>query len=137
MNADEWTPMIGLRRALVALLWRSVIWLVIWAGLVWLCTPALNLVPVHWAWFGLLAVILAAPGMVLGHGLSKNLTERAGFGSPLVTALAAIFVWAVIFGGVEIAAQLRPLDDWRITFTGLATSLFATLWIVKATLFDE
>ena len=86
---DDWTPAIGLRRVFIALLWRSVICLPIWAAIVWLITPVLNFFPLDWRVFGGLALVLAIPGVALGYALGRNLTERAGFVSPIVTVLAA------------------------------------------------
>lgn len=137
MGGDDWTPLIGLRRSVVSLLWRSLVCLPLWGVLIWLCAPAINLVPMHWAWFGILGLLVATPGVALGHQLSKGLTEDAGFVSPVLTLLAAAFAWAVIIGGVEIVDVWRPLVDWRGPFIEIATGLFATLWVVKATLFDE
>ncbi len=81
--------------------------------------------------------MLAIPGVALGYALGRNLTERAGFVSPIVTVIAALFGWGVIVAGVEIADQLRPLHDWRSGFTEMATGIFATMWIIKTTLLED
>lgn len=134
---DDWTPAIGLRRVFIALVWRSVICVPIWAALIWLVTPGLNYVPMHWAWFAMLGLLLAMPGVSIGHALARGLIDRAGFVSPVITAIAAVFAWAAIVAGVEIADQLRPLHDWRSGFAKMATGVFATLWIIKATLLED
>ena len=134
---DDWTPAIGLRRVLVTVIWRSLICLPVWGGLVWFATPGLNYVPMHWAWFALLGLLLSVPGVAVGHALARGLTDRAGFVSPVITVIAAGFAWAVVYGGVEISNQFRPLYDWRSGFVSIAAGVFATLWIVKSTLIEE
>ncbi len=133
---DDWTPMIGLRRAIVGAAWRSLLCLPIWTALVWAVTPAVNLVPGHWAWFGLLGGILALPGVAIGAIVAHGMTERAGLVSPVFTAIGAVLALAVILSGIEIADQFRTLLDWRHPFCGGATGVFATLWIIKATILE-
>ncbi len=136
-TTDDWTPAIGLRRILVTVLWRSLICLPVWAALVWFATPGLNYVPMHWAWFALLGLLLSVPGVTVGYALARGLTDRAGLVSPVITVIAAAFAWAVVYGGVEISNQFRPLHDWRSGFVVIVPGVFATLWIVKATLLEE
>ncbi len=130
----EWTPMLGLLRALVGSLWRAVIGLIIWGALVWLATPFLNIAPMHLAWFALLALLLALPGAGVGHGLSKGLNDRAGFVILVVSVIPVVFGWAAIYAGIEIAGTFRELEEWRPMFTMGVTGVFATLWIIKSTL---
>jgi hypothetical protein len=136
-TSDDWTPAIGLRRVLVTVIWRSLICLPVWGGLVWFATPGLNYVPMHLAWFALLGLLLSVPGVAVGYALARGLTDRAGFVSPVITVIAAGFAWAVVYGGVEISNQFRPLYDWRSGFVAIAAGVFATLWIVKAKLIEE
>ena len=136
-SSDDWTPAIGLRRVLVTVIWRSLICLRLWGGLVWYATPGLIYVPMHWLWFALLGLLLAAPGVAMGHALARGLIDRAGLVSPVVTVIAAAFAWAVAYGGVEVSNQFRPLYDWRSGFVEITVGVFATLWIVKATLIEE
>ncbi len=136
MAAEHWSPAVGLRRAALALLVRSLICLPIWAAVVWLVTPALNLAPLHWTWLLLLGLILAVPGASIGHALARDITERAGFASMVLTALAAVFAWGVVAGGVELAGLFKTLEGWRPGVTATTTGVFATLWIVKLTLLD-
>ena len=136
---NNWTPAIGLRRVVVAVLWRSLICLPVWAALVWFATPGLNYVPFYWTWFALLGLgaLLSVPGVAVGYVLARGLTDRAGLVSPLITVIAGVFAWAVVYGGVEISNQFRPLHDWRNGFVVIVPGVFATLWIVKATLLEE
>ena len=138
-TTDDWTSAIGLRRVLVTVLWRSLICLALWAGLVWFAAPGLNYTPFYWRWFALLGLgaILAAPGVAVGYTLARGLTDRAGFVSPLITVIAVGFAWAIVYGGVEISNQFRPLHDWRSGFVVIVPGVFATLWIAKATLLEE
>ena len=135
--SDNWTPAIGLRRATFTVLCRSLICLPLWAALVWFATPGLNYVPMHWTWFALLGLLLSMPGVAMGYALARGLTDRAGFVSPVITVIAGVFAWAVVYGGVEISNQFRPLHDWRSGFVVIVPGVFATLWIAKATLLEE
>ena len=134
---NEWTPAIGLRRATLTVLWRSLVCLPLWAALVWFATPGLNYLPMHWTWFGVLGLLLSVPGVIIGYALSRGLTDRAGLISPIVTVIAAAAAWAILYGGVQIGDYFRPLHDWRNGFVVIAASVFATLWIIKATLIEE
>ncbi len=136
---DDWTPAIGLRRVLVTVLWRSLICLALWGGLVWFATPGLNYAPFYWTWFALLALgaLLSVPGVAVGYALARGLTDRAGLVSPVITVIASVFAWVVVYGGVEISNQFRPLHDWRSGFVVIVPGVFATLWIAKATLLEE
>ncbi len=49
MPDQEWTPAIGLTRALRHLVIRSVVALAVWTALLWLAVPVLNLLVAHWA----------------------------------------------------------------------------------------
>ena len=133
----EWTPWVGLRRALLTVLWRSIVCLPIWALAVWAVIPALNLMPFALAVLAVVGLVLALPGVAIGHALGRGLTERAGFVSPLVTAIPVVFACAVIIGGVELADQFRAIQSWRATYVEVTTGLFAMLWIVKVTLLEE
>ncbi len=111
----------------------------LWAGLVWFATPGLNYTPFYWRWYALLGLgaILSVPGVTVGYALARGLTDRAGLVSPVITVIAAGFAWAVVYGGVEISNQFRPLHDWRSGFVVIVPGVFAMLWIIKATLIEE
>jgi hypothetical protein len=111
----------------------------LWAGLVWFAAPGLNYAPFYWTWYALLGLgaILSVPGVTVGYALARGLTDRAGLVSPVIAVIAAGFAWVVVYGGVEISNQFRPLHDWRSGFVVIVPGVFATLWIVKATLLEE
>ena len=136
-TTHDWTPAIGLRRATFTVLWRSLVCLPPWAALVWFATPGLNYLPMHWLWFGVLGLLLSAPGLITGYALSRGLTERAGFVSPIITLIACTAALVMLYGGVQIADHFGPLHDWRRGFVVIAAGVFATLWILKATLIEE
>lgn len=136
----EWTIETGLRHALQFLLLRSLALLVLWVGYFWLLMPLVSMFTVHFRVFGSLAgltILFALPGLVIGHLLSKGLSDRAGFQSMLLGVLAMLFALAVIVGGVMLAQLLRPLPGWQGSFAAIATSLFATGWILRVTLLDD
>ena len=137
MTNDAWSEAIGLKRAAISVLIRSAICLPIWTAFIWFITPAVNQIPMSIVWFAVMSLILAIPSVALAHALSCGLIERAGFVSPVVTAIAVACAWGVIYGGGAIAGQFRELVDWRVGFIQIAASLFATLWIAKTTLFES
>ena len=65
----------------------------------------------HWAWFGLLGLLLSVPGVITGYTLSRGLADRAGFVSPIITLIAAAAAWVILYGGVQITDHFRPLYD--------------------------
>ena len=104
MSEREWTPTIGLSKALVSLITRAIPAAAIWCGAVWLALPALNKyarigIPMGAGAFGL--------GLLTGVILSRKLADRAGFVSPLLLALAGGFAALVIMGGTYVAEQIR------------------------------
>ena len=134
MNEQPWTPLVGLRRALSHLVIRAAIALVLWTAVVWLITPVLNFLVPHWSIFGLITVVMAVPGVAIGHALAKNLTDTAGMSGLPVAVMAIAFGWAVVILGVVLAHTIRPVGDWQYGFTVVATGCSTTLWLIKATL---
>lgn len=134
--SSEWTIAVGLRRALAILLLRSLILLPFWAALLWLITPAANMLPLHWTQFMLLGALMTIPGGAIGATLARGLTERAGFVSVVLTAITVAFAWGVVLGGLHGSGLLRPLGDWQSLLAPGAAGGVATLWAVKNTLLD-
>lgn len=133
---SDWSITSGLRVALRLLLVRSILCLLAWFGVVWLVTPVANMLPMHWTQFALVAAIMAIPGGLIGAFLAKDLTERAGFVSMVLTGITLVFAWGVVLGGSFIAGMIRPLGDWQsLVATGAAAGV-ATVWVVKNTLLD-
>ncbi len=134
MDDQPWTPMLGLRRALMHLAIRSAIAFALWIAVVWLITPVLNFLIPHWTIFGLLTAVLAVPGVAIGHGLAGKLTDKAGMGGFPLAAIAIAFGWAVVWFGVVLANSVLPIGDWQYGYTMVATGCWMTLWVMKATL---
>ncbi len=130
----QWTPWTGVRRVTLTLLWRSVVGGLLCAGLDWLIIPESSSPP-YWG----MAFVLALAGVALGWSLTFDLSLHAGFASPWLAALAAVFAWAAVLGGMALAwtAWGRPPPDGPAALTLLTIAVFATLWIVKAALFDD
>ncbi len=86
-----------------------------------------------------MAFLLALAGIVLGWWLSFDLALQAGFDSPRLVVLAVVFAWAAVIGGIAVSwtAWGRPPPDWPATYALLTPAVFATLWIIKAAIFDE
>ena len=137
MSDQPWTPMIGLRRALFRVAIRSAIALVVWAAVLWLITPVLNFLPARWAIVGVTTLVLIAPGVAIGHGLSRRLTEIAGMAGVPVAAIAITFGWAVAILAVVLASMLRPLGEWQYEIAIAGTGFWTMLWQLKATLLED
>ncbi len=133
MKDRQWTPLIGLKRMLMRLLIRSAIALVLWTAVIWISAPVLNFLVPHWAIFGVTALVLLAPGVAIGHGLSRNLTDIAGMAGLPVAFSAVAFGWAVVILGVGLANMIRPLGDWQYGLTMMATCFWATAWTLNTT----
>ena len=137
MDEQVWTPALGLRRAGACLARRAGVALLIWAGLVWLLTPVLNVVVAHWAMWGVIALLLAAPGVAIGYGMGRKLPEIAGMTGVPLLVVASAFVWAVVCFGVILASTLRPLGDWQHAFIIAVTGLWGTLWLIRMTVLES
>jgi len=137
MDEQEWTPLGGLRRALVRLAVRSGVAVVLWTAAAWLMTPVLNILIPHWSHFALLMLFALVPGVAIGHGLSKKLTEAAGMVSLILTAVAVLFGLGVVFAGMTLATLIQPIGEWQYRFTMFATGFWTTAWIIRATLMES
>lgn len=137
MDDQTWTPAIGLKRALGRLVIRSIVALVVWTGLVWLATPALNFLVPHWAILGVIALVLAAPGTAIGYGLWRKLPDIAGMSGFPIAGLALIFGAAVVMGGVMLGNAFRPLGGWQYGFIIFGTALWLAVWIIKSALVED
>ncbi len=136
MDEQQWTPWLGMQQAAVRLALRSAVAFVIWTGLVWVITPVLNFLTAHWAIWAVTGIVLAAPGVAIGCGLGRKLSEIAGMtGFPLLV-MACAFGWAVVYFGVLLADTFRTLGDWQHATAVAATGFWVTLWLVRATLLE-
>lgn len=137
MSDRTWTPLIGLRRALLRVAIRVPFAIVGWALFLWLAAPVLNFLVASLAIFAMIAIVMLAPGTAIGHGLSRGATEAAGMVGLSVAFIVIAGAWVSVWVGMEIATAIRPINDWQLGFAQLATGLWASLWAVKATVFDE
>ncbi|MBL9120676.1 MAG: hypothetical protein JNL80_12270 [Phycisphaerae bacterium] len=138
MSDENWSPMKGLGRAALSLVWRGAIALGLWLGLLWgfhavfIVGLGIRVLPYLILFgFGLLA------GSLIGPLLGRHLDERAGFVSPLLTCLAGAVAAAVVLGGDALFAQMvEPTGDHvRYLITG-STMVVALGWLVKFTLIE-
>jgi hypothetical protein len=144
MNDETWSPMIGLRRVFITLLFKSVICLIGWTAVAWLIIPPLAWISRTMA-FGFMAIagmiilvagVMPIPAAAIGGMLSKRLNDRAGFDGPVLTVLASLFAWAAIVGGTAIALQLRPDGSWLLNLATFLVGGIAMLFIAKNTWLD-
>ena len=133
----DWTPLVGLRRAAVYLLLRVMVLLPVWAGVIWVCTPLLRMFPLRIGSLGGMAILMAIPGMIVGHVLGLGLTEKAGFQSFLLTVMAGVAAVGVVYGGFVLSGLSRPLSGWVVGFSMVSAMAFAIAWVVKRTLLDD
>lgn len=144
MNQETWSPMIGLRRVFITLLWKSVICLIGWAAAAWLIIPLLawisqNMI-MHFAAIAgmiiMIAGVMLIPGAAIGATLSNKLNDRAGFDGPALTVLASLFMWAAVVGGTAIALALRPDRSWLLDLATFLVGALAMIFIAKNTWLD-
>jgi len=133
----EWTPLIGLRRAVISLALRSLIILPLWAGCAWTLSSVLGSVTLAGRGMVGIGIILIIPGFAIGHALIARLADRAGFQSMLLALLASAFAVGTIVGGTALAEVFRPFPGWWGGFTAISMSLFAVGWIIRTTLLDD
>ena len=127
----DWTVWAGLRRAAAVLLVKSIVCLPLVAGLFWLLAPGLSCPD----WRAIVVLVVAALGF--GYLLGHNLTEHAGFVSPVVTLLGALFAWMLVIVGVMVSGLFRPFPGPIGAYTMVVAGVSATAWIIKTTIFDE
>ncbi|UCD76525.1 MAG: hypothetical protein JSV91_06290 [Phycisphaerales bacterium] len=144
MSSEEWSPMIGLGRACITLLWKCAICLIGWAVVAWLIAPplawisqtlTLSLVAVA-GMIIMVGFIMLIPGAAIGSVLSGNLNERAGFDGPVLAAIASLFAWIATMGGTALGLLLRPGGSWLLTIASLIVGAVAMLLIIKNTWLD-
>ena len=128
-RVDEWTEMIGLRRAIQALVFRCVIAFPFIAVIIWLIAPVMNKVVFSWK-------IIALPCIAIGHFIGRRLTEIAGMASWLVAAIGVSMVVATVVGSATLAMQFRPMANWG-KFITLTIAVFAAGWLLKLAFDDD
>lgn len=139
MSDQEWSPVLGVSRAILSLLWRGAIAFVCVTGLLWLLHP-----PLVWAsqYLSLLPAVLVVGvpmmllGVLLGLLLSTRLTERAGFVGPIVTAPATAALLGALVGGAKVAVTLRGSTTGLIGIGCVSMAVMAMFTIVKKTWLD-
>lgn len=138
MSDEDWSPMTGLRRAALSLVWRGAVSLVLWLALLWgfhavfIAGLGIRALPyLILLGFGLLA------GSVIGPMLGRRLDERAGFVSPLLTCLAGAVAAAVVLGGDALFAQMVDWTGDHVRYLIAGSTLVVALgWLVKFTLIE-
>ena len=105
---QNWTPAIGYRRAVTALVIRSLIILPACTGLMYLVTPVLWHPP-YWG----AVLVLAIAGFAVGFVVCLNLPERTGLATPMLGLVVAAFVWADVLTAACVSHfPLRSRTDW-------------------------
>ncbi len=130
-HKGDWTPALAYRRAVTALLVKSLVSLPVCTGLLWMVTPALGSPP-YWG----VVLVLAIAGFVLGFVLSMNLAAYAGFVGPWLAVLAVGCAWSIVVAAAGISHTFRPLPGWFALYAEMTVGAFASLWIVKEILLD-
>ena len=128
----DWTRAPGHRRAVTALLVKSLASLPVCTVLLWLVTPALASPP-YWG----VVLVLAVAGFVLGFALCVNLAAYAGCVGPWLAVLAMGSAWAIVGAAAGISHWFRPLPGLMALYAQMTVGAFASLWIVKAIILDD
>ncbi|MDY7110090.1 MAG: hypothetical protein SYC29_15775 [Planctomycetota bacterium] len=140
---EDWTLGRGLLRAALVLLLRAALCFAGWTALLtgtllagaWIATRLGG----GWIIFIMLltmAIIFIAAGAV-GRILAGGMDEIAGFTSPLVSALIALFAWLAIAAGTVLTGLLAPM---RPSITGsviLIGCVMSLILIVKTHHFED
>lgn len=133
---NDWTPAIGLRNLVAALLVRSLIASVMWGGVLYLVAPVFQ----RDAFFftGRALIVLAIPpGLVIGFVLSWRLCDRSGFGGMIVAFSAIVAAAITVFMGSFAAQTLRPFaSTYDLSMVCAMVGIFAVACIVKFTVLD-
>jgi len=127
---EEWTFAQGLRTLLTTQAVRGALTLAVWTGVAILLAYVFNWIPLSIWTLGAVALVLAIPGIPIGHALSKGVTEAAGCESIIFTVIVLVVAYVVVWAGVMLAAIVNPMPDWS-GFTIMATVFFAGLWIIR------
>lgn len=133
---EHWTPLIGLRRAFLLVLIRVPFAIGFWVICLFIASPVLNFLTIAIPIFAMIIVIAIAPGVAIGHYLSRSVTERAGATGftlaliPIAGAIAAVCI------GSYIAVAVQPIGSWQLQFASLGTATWACMWSFKAVVLD-
>ena len=138
MTDQNWTPLIGLRKATLSLLWRTPLAAAIWYGALWGFDVVLSGIGITAVPVLIVIGFSALLGTIVGFLMSRGLSEQAGFVSPLLTLLAATFAAVAIIGGEAIFNSLRSVATAHLRYGIVGTAMVVTVvWIVKNTMFDD
>jgi len=137
LSNRSWSPLIGLRRAAMHVALRMPLAIVGWALFLWVAAPVLNFLTLSMSILVMICVVMLAPGVAIGYGLSRGTTDAAGMIGLAVAMVIVIGACLSVWLGMKIATAIRPIGDWQLGLTVISTSTWATLWAVKAAVFEE
>ena len=135
---DDWNELIGLRRGIVYLVVRALIWMPIWGVIFWLTIPVLNQLPMPYSMvgIGLWTAGVAIPFGILGIGMAatlcRHLVDIAGMASLVLLVLAILIGVTSILGALWTVWLFQPSTNWThlsLSLGGpLLYGLFALRW---------
>ena len=128
---DDWSPLHGFLRVGVLLGLRSLAFVPVWAGLLWLAGPW-----IAFRWFTSLFV-LAILGLVVGLVYGRGVDERAGFVSGVLTAFASLCCLVALAVGATIASALGRMPAEAVSMAIGAPWMAATVIIIRITMLDD
>lgn len=137
MTDDTWTPLIGLRRALIHVAVRIPLMMAGWALLLWLAAPVLDWLPLSMWVFPLVSLVMIWPGMAIGRGLSQGVTDSAGMAGWPLTVIAIAGACVSIWAGAEIALLFRAIGDWQVFLANASAIASGSVLAVMATAFED
>lgn len=137
MEEKRWTPIIGLRNAALAVAIRLPFAVAGFAICLLIASPVLNFLTISLAIFAMIVILALAPGVAIGYGLTKGLTDRAGFTGVVLAVIPVAGSIAAVIAGAKIATMIQPIGDWQLGFASLATAIWAGLWSLKAVVFEH
>lgn len=136
MTDKRWTPLIGLRNAGVMVLVRTPVATAGYVICLLVASQVLNFLTISMSIFAMIAVIAIVPGVAIGYGLTKGLTERAGFTGLVLGTIPVVGSIVSVVCGANLATLITPIGDWQLGFASIATAVWASLWSLKTVVFE-
>lgn len=139
----DWTIWRGLRRALMLLAGRSLLWTLAWILVIWGATALVartgDELPLVATWVLQLTAGLAILGVgaSIGPVLVRRMAETAGFEGSFLATIIIAFAWTSIVAAIVASRLLGTVGGSRATVLVFLMGAMATAWVVRALMMEE
>ena len=123
MDADQWTPAMGWRKAAVWIGLWGVIGIALQVGVLFglaCLLDSLGATTSHWSWPVLGGIII---GFVAGKGMVYKTIERSGLSGRSLLGLTYLFIVLMAVGGYQITGLFWPEQLTRLWLCGMASAM--------------